>query len=162
MRPYLRVISGVMLLVLLMGLTACGKDPGEQPVDEGQGWVCADRYEGAFSDQGFYYIRNSLIYYLDTASGVSTALCSKAGCLHDKNPNKETCEAYIPLAMKLHSACFWNGSLYYIAEGQYGIQLYRCNATGTERTVAAVLGTRYTKEQKAVSHSMYAVAGGYF
>lgn len=168
MKMIKRVLTLVLALCLLLGLAACRKKPaGDSESANGQEWVWANRYEGTFSDEGYYYLsKSAFLYYLDTASGVTTALCTKAGCLHDKMPDHrqyEQCEAYFSniITFKLQSACFWKGNLYFLTNDTYGIQLYRCDATGSGKMVLGELGTRYTGEQKAVSHSKYAMADGF-
>ena len=60
-----RITTLILALLLLLGLTACGQDPSantESGSTDGQKWVSAGRYEGAFSDQGYYYGRNNIQY----------------------------------------------------------------------------------------------------
>lgn len=127
--------------------------------DSNQKWVWADKYEGTFSEQGYYYRQNLFLHYLDTTSGVTTALCTKAGCLHDQ----ESCEAYLSgVSFALGGSCFWDGSLYYVDQGAYSLDLYRSNATGTEREAIGEVGAKYTGNQKSVTPKKYALADGFW
>lgn len=175
----LRKLLFILVSVLLLcGLTGCGGESGdptgnsgstENPGNTGvtgvvnadQNWAWADFYEGAFSDQGYYYLHNdSFLYFLDTTSGVVTALCAEAGCLHAEEPNNrqwENCGAYMAWCSgRLTPMCFWNGNLFCVG---MDMSLYRSNATGIERLVMGTLGSVYTKELKTVSSMEHALSG---
>lgn len=151
--------SAALLLTLLicLGLTACGKDPSGNTEDSGQAWVGATQYEGTFGDQGYYYIptnQQSNLSYLDISTGLTTVLCTKAGCQH----TEEQCEAFlIPSSVfGKGGMCFWNDSLYYLEITGYGINLVRCNATGTDLAVIGTLGDKYIEDQKTVQTKSFA------
>lgn len=86
-------------LLLCLSLLACNKNPtpsqpnGTSSIVQVQkpdnlpafGWItCSDTSSEqiAFMESGFFFTRNQCLYYLDTATGYSVALCSKPGCLH--------------------------------------------------------------------------------
>ena len=161
-----RITALILALFSLLGLTACGQDPSantEGGSTDGQKWVSAGRYEGTFSDEGYYYIpenQSSNLHYFDIATGATTVLCTKAGCEH----KGVTCEAHITgLYHKWGGMCFWNGSLYYLDQPSADpIKLIRCNATGTEREVIGFLGGKYIEDQKVVITQNFARAGSFW
>lgn len=153
-----RITALVLALLLLVGLAACGEDAARFEVPAGN-WTWADWYEGTFSDQGYYYVQNAILRYLDTASGLCTALCTKAGCLHDQ----ESCEAFFfNEYFSSGGACFWEDSLYYLKGTVFGIDLYRCNAIGTDQEKIGSLGKKYVEEQLSVSARKFAQVGSYW
>ena len=45
----------------------------------------------AFADDGMYYIKRNVLYFLDSKTEKSVVVCNKANCKH----NTENCNAYI-------------------------------------------------------------------
>ena len=164
-----RITALILALFSLLGLTACGQDPSantESGSAEGQKWVSAGRYEGAFSDQGYYYERNHILCYLDIATGNTTALCTKAGCLHDQEPSnrlREHCDAYLSgNNFKFGGLCFWNGSMYYINFEKNGLNLFRSDVTWTEHVELGSLGTQYIENKQSITATNYALTEDYW
>ena len=167
MKHMKKITALVLALLLLIGLTGCQKAPAGNTVTIEGEWVWADRYDGAFSADGYYFLKNfSFLSYLDTASCVSTVLCTKVGCLHDQaqsNSQQEACEAYMSnLNFSSGGSCFWDGSLYYIDQSNLGVNLYRCNAIGTDRKMIGKLATAYIENQQTVSLSRFARVENYW
>lgn len=161
---YTKRITAILLALLLFaGLTACGRDAVRFEVPDGD-WTWADAYNGTFSDLGYYYEYDSYLRYLDTASGLSIPLCSKAGCLH----NGHSCEAYDSgTYWTLGGVCFWEESLYYLKQSGskqngYGLVLYRCNAIGMEQEKIGTLGEKYVEEKLSLTSCKYAQVGPYW
>lgn len=153
-----RTAALLLTLLFCMGLTACGEERPEGGGDNGQTWVGANENAGAFSDQGYYYLptnQQSNLSYLDISTGLTTVLCSKAGCQHN---SEEVCEAFvIPSSVFGEGGmCFWNDSLYYLSLTGYGIDLVRRNATGTDMAVIGTLGDKYIADQKSVQTKVFA------
>lgn len=125
-------------------------------------WRWAYNQNGAFSEYGYYYLKNGFLYFLDTGNGISVCLCSKPGCLHDEEPDpfiRELCEARI-YGLKT-PVFYWDDHLYYIELDGYGPQLYRRNADGTAKAKLGTLGVPYLEEQKKIEVWNHAVADGY-
>ena len=95
MRGFIKLLCGV--LVILCALTGCAKKPVAETTDTG--WSCVQFNPSAFCDEGCYYwVDSSYLYFLDTSNGISVCLCSKPGCLHEKEEDiekMELCEAYV-------------------------------------------------------------------
>ncbi len=147
----------LLALLLCLGLTACGKNPsGNQET----AWVGAARYQGAFSDQGYYYMKDGILSYLDISTGNTTVLCTKAGCPH----KDEFCEAHTfsYLDYNAGGTCFWNGSLYFVELTSEATNLVRCNATGTDRTVMGTLGAKYTQDKKQITTQNFALSENFW
>lgn len=131
-----------------------GELEGTILVKSDQNWEKAfSRGEGVFSDQGFYYLDAHILTFLDTEAGVSTPLCTRAGCLHGDAPGHgyEECDGYGNVRTYGDMVTYWDGYLYYVrteASGAY--RLYRCNAIGTEHTEVCQLGKRYTDDEKTL------------
>ena len=148
----------VLALLLLIGLTGCGNDTPGFEVPDGD-WTWADTYNGTFSDQGYYYCYDAYLRYLDTASGLTTVLCTKTGCTHDQ----ESCEAFFASSYFMTGGvCFWEDSLYYFDGSAFGINLYQCNAIGTDREKIGTLGQKYVEEQLRVTPYEYVQVGHYW
>ena len=171
-----QILATFLALLLLCGMVGCGGGSADFTQNSGgtgviagdQDWVpVVQRREGVITDQGYYYVsNNNFIHFMDTQSGVVTALCSKAGCLHADEPNHrlhEKCDAHISGAGGRRTPlCVWNGSLYYLINEAYGPCLYRCDAAGNGQTMVSELGTKYTKDEKVVSDFKYAMADGFW
>lgn len=170
-----------LLLILCLALAGCNEDPmhtaDTNPTNNTSGirntsgsagtlayadWRWAYNQNGAFSEYGYYYLKNGFLYFLDTGNGTSVCLCSKVGCLHDEEPDpfiRELCEARI-YGLKT-PVFYWDDHLYYIELDGYGPQLYRRNADGTAEEKIGTLGATYLKEQKQIEVWSHAVADGY-
>jgi len=159
MKTVKRIFTCLLLFCLLCGLSACSKQAGT-----GSDWVWAYNQRGAFSDKGYYFLASGFLRFVDTASGVSVCLCSKAGCLHDQEPDhrkSESCEARLIGSTMLTPLFFCNDNLYYILRDQYGSHLYRRDATGANLETVATLGEKYIEDQQDVTVYAYAVADGF-
>lgn len=73
--------------------TACTKAPlptGSGGSGADDGWVKASLNPAgtALSDTGCYHMVDfSFLYYAEIESGIDICLCTKPGCLHEKNPD---------------------------------------------------------------------------
>lgn len=91
-------------------------------------------------ENGYYFLFNNYIYYLDEETDTLLPLCNKADCLHDKETDPEKyddCNAY---AGKYYDAssdsgiAYCNGYIYYYYESMSGPStLYRISADGSKR-----------------------------
>ena len=159
MKTVKRIFTCLLLFCLLCGLSACSKR-----TDTGSDWVWAYNQRGAFSDKGYYFLASGFLRFVDTTSGVSVCLCSKAGCLHDQEPDprkSESCEARLIGSSMITPLFFCNDNLYYILRDQYGSHLYRRDATGANLETVATLGEKYIEDQRDVTVYAYAVADGF-
>ena len=160
MKSAKRIVTYILLFCLLCGLTACQKQ-----IDAGSDWVWAYNQRGTFSDKGYYYLAaGGFLRFVDTTSGVSVCLCSKAGCLHDQEPDSresENCEAKLIGATQITPLFFWGDNLYYILEDQYGSHVYRRDATGANLETVATLGEKYMEDKRDVTVYAYAVSDGF-
>lgn len=160
MKTVKRIFTCLLLFCLLCGLSACNKQ-----TDIGSEWVWAYNQRGAFSDKGYYFLTSGgFLRFVDTTSGVSVCLCSKAGCLHDQEPDhrkSESCEARLIGSTMITPLFFCNDNLYYILRAQYGSHLYRRDATGANLETVATLGEKYIEDQRDVTVYAYAVADGF-
>lgn len=159
MKTLKSIVASSLILFLLCGLSACGKQT--TPNLE---WVWAYNQRGAFSDKGYYFLVSGFLRFVDTTSGVSVCLCSKAGCQHDQEPDQrksESCEARLIGASMITPIFFWGNNLYYVLKDQYGSHVYRRDATGAELETVATLGEKYIEDQRVVTVYAYAVADGF-
>ncbi len=156
-----RITTCLLVFCLLCGLSACNK-----PTQTGSDWIWAYNQRGAFSDKGYYFVESGFLRFVDLSSGVSVCLCSKAGCLHDQEPDNrvsESCEAFMPSFFSLTTPTFfWGDNLYYITYDHYGLKVYRRDATGAGLESLTVLGEQYIKNKKDLAISAYAVSNGFF
>ena len=148
-----RIISLLLTLFMVGTITACNN-----PVDtkvEYLDWVYVREQttRGAVSDQGYYYLDGSILSYVDFASGLSVALCSRAGCKH----KEYDCDAYIGGGYAFTPMYFENDRIYYADGGT----IYRRNATGIEYAEVGVIGKKYLEERKGVEPQKFAVTGDY-
>lgn len=179
MKKTKRVLALILALLMVWGLSACGETPpvttepnttGDTPHSvvtaipgDNQAWVYSFLRQGAFSSQGYYYCTvEGLVYFFDFSSGISVALCSKAGCLHGEEPDnrkRENCEAHF--SRMSAPMAFWEDHLYYVDSTPYGISLFRRNAIGQELTEMGKLGKEYTEAQKTVEIAYSASTGNW-
>ena len=172
-------LIALVLVFLLLFAAGCGNDPMISTGDPTQStkmpantpteidkmdWVWASNENGAFSDVGYYYLTSEgFLYFLDTENALSVCLCSKVGCLHDKEEDpfkREECEAKLSGAGSITPVFYWDGGLFYVEADAYGTHLYRRNADGSGMTKVSTLGSQYTKEQKSVELFSFAIADG--
>ena len=160
MRGFIKLLCCV--LVILCALTGCAKKPVAGT--EKTGWHCVQFNPSAFSDEGCYYwVDSSYLYFMDTSKGISVCLCSKPGCLHEKEEDiekMELCEAYVFCGFALPT-WFWNNHLYYIKDDGYGPHIYRRDATGLNQQVLTDLGVKYIKEKRDVQITEYILQDQY-
>lgn len=160
MKTVKRIVTCLLVLCLLCGLSACTK-----PAEPSSDWIWAYNQRGAFSDKGYYFLGSGFLRFADITSGVSVCLCSKAGCLHDQEPDhrvsEENCEASLTGSSMTTPLFFWGDNLYYIQGDHYGHHVYRRDAAGTGLETVATLGEKYFEDQKAVTVFTYAVADGF-
>lgn len=143
----------LVLVCVMLLLSSCVK-----PVNAPSSWVPQHNYEGAMSDTGFYYLRDSFLHYADFSTGINVCLCSRAGCSHDSDTD---CEAAIHAAGTHGSMFVWNEMLYYIGIDGYGIHIFCRNADGTGSRKLTSLCTAYTEQKKVVDVANYALADGF-
>lgn len=172
-------LIAVMLIFLFLVSAGCGNDPMISTGDPTQStkkpaitpaeigkmdWIWASNENGAFSDVGYYYLTSEgFLYFLDMENGLSVCLCSKAGCLHDKEEDtlkQEECEAKITGLGSLTPVFCWDDGLFYVEADAYGTHLYRRNSDGSGLTKVSTLGSKYTKEQKSVELFSFVIADG--
>lgn len=160
MKTVKQTVTCLFMLCLFCGLSACNKQTGT-----GSEWVWAYNQRGAFSDKGYYFLTSGgFLRFVDTTSGVSVCLCSKAGCQHDQEPDhrkSESCEARLIGASMITPIFFWGNNLYYVLKDQYGSHVYRRDATGAGLETVATLGEKYIEDQRVVTVYAYAVADGF-
>ena len=159
MKTIKRFFACTLLLCLLCGMSACSKQ-----TDTDSDWVWAYNQRGAFSSKGYYFLASGFLRFVDIENGVSVCLCSKAGCLHDHEPDhrkSESCEARLIGATMITPLFFCNSDLYYVLRDQYGSHLYRRDATGADLETVATLGEKYIEDQRDVTVYAYAVADGF-
>ena len=172
-------LIAVVLVFLFLFAAGCSNDPATSTGDPTQNtqkptnaqaeigkmdWVWASNDNGAFSDVGYYYLTSEgFLYFLDTENALSVCLCSKVGCLHDKEEDpfkREECEAKLSGIGSITPVFYWDGGLFYVEADAYGTHLYRRNADGSGMTKVSTLGSQYTKEQKSVELFSFAIADG--
>ena len=156
------VLLAVFLLAL--SLTACTVPENPQPpvtvlpsgqvadLGDTQGWVMAGRQDGAFSNEGYYYLKSGyFLVFADRRTGASVGLCSKPGCRHwmEYGQARESCEANI--AGYVGPILFAEDSLYYVTLDSYGLYLKRRDAAGFSEKTIGTLGKQYTEDEKIIS-----------
>lgn len=160
MKTVKRIFTGLLLLCLLCGLSACGKQT--TPKSE---WAWAYNQRGVFSDKGYYFLTpDGFLRFMDTTNGVSVCLCSKVDCLHDEAPDareSENCEARLIGASIITPMFFWDNHLYYILEDEYGPQVYRRDAAGAGLKKMTTVGLKHIEQKKDVTVFAYAVSDGF-
>lgn len=166
------VLLAVFLLAL--SLTACTMPENPQPpvtvlpsgpvaeLGDTQGWVMAGRQDGAFSNEGYYYLKSgNFLMFADRRTGASVCLCSKPGCRHwmEDGQARENCDANIK---GYDGPIFYVADcLYYVTLDSYGKYLKQRDAAGfSEKTIGA-LGKQYTEDEKIVSITNMCPAEGY-
>ena len=161
-----RFFAITVALMLILSVAGCAKEP--LPTGSGGngtegGWINASFNDAdiALSDTGCYHMVDfHFLYYVEIKSGIDICLCSKPGCLHDKNPDPtmlSECDAYIAGGDR---PFFWNGHIYYFVNDEYGTHIYSRDETGLSEKKIGSLGTRFTEEKKSVNVSYTANVGG--
>lgn len=88
MKKIIKYILGVIIILAIAAviviIVRINKDYPEKSLH-----ITAETY--AYSDDGMYYIKNNLLYFLDNSSNKEVVVCNKANCKHDT----EECNAYI-------------------------------------------------------------------
>ena len=112
----------------------------------------------ASTEDGLFFLNNSCLCFLDTKTGYSTYLCSKAGCRHGEG-DARTCDAYVPGMSTMLFFC--NGRIYYDIYDDYGLQLYSRNADGTGQKKEATLCAQHATKNTSVGISNLSVADNY-
>ena len=86
MKKVVRIICIVLCVGLILGLGYIVSRKIKKYPDEVE-------YSSlrAFADDGMYYIKRNVLYFLDSKTGKSVVVCNKANCKH----NTENCNAYI-------------------------------------------------------------------
>lgn len=160
MRGFIKLFCCV--LAVLCALTGCVKKPVSGT--EKTGWSCVQFNPSAFSDEGCYYwVDSSFLYFMDTSRGISVCLCTKVGCLHEKEEDVEKqplCEAYV-FGGFIMPMWFWNDHLYYVHDDGYGPRVYRRDATGLNCQSLTALGAKYIKEKRNVQVTEYILQDQY-
>lgn len=178
-----KIIAMAVALLLCLSMLACNTPPepsgtGEtgNPTEPGfvevpkpdtlptSGWATRLRMSTevfAIMESGCFYLLNQCLYYLDTATGYSVALCSKPGCLHGEEtvPKKRNeCDAFIN---GLVSMMFYHdGSLYYAIFEETGYELYARSQDGTDLRKIAVLGSKYASKDTSAQIGDWVFAYG--
>ncbi len=102
----------------------------------------SDLYGGSYaeSEDSYYFLNtnNSLIYVIDKSTHACQVLCAKSDCLHEKESDPTSCDAYI----KAKSIAYYQEKIYYNQtetlldeDGNYYdvYELCRMNLDGTTR-----------------------------
>lgn len=178
----------VVALFLCLSMLACDKQPvppetsgiGEvngsiEPSDTGDvnktaskledgGWVGTRSFStsSVFTEDGYYYIMDGSLFFLDVSNGINIPLCNKIGCKHIdmgyESGNPLSCEALITNG---NIAGFYDGHLYFARYEEEGYVLYRRNADGTGEERLLVLCEEYVAAQKAVDFPAFFMGDGY-
>ena len=111
-----------------------------------------ERNNGIMLDEGYYYLANGNLAFVDFSNGNSVILCSKVGCTHENTYGNE-CDANLHAngSMDLSPMVYWDGHVYYTSEDYYGTHLYRRNADGTGKAKLATLAKEYMEEKQSIS-----------
>ena len=159
MKKKILLIALAVILLLGCGIGAWLHFRQEdKPDDGGWTWPHTRPDGGSLSEYGYYYIPKDgkILTFMDFATGGNATLCSRVACSH----NSPDCDAYMAGA----SCLFSHGEhVYYLySNGLDRItKLYRRDATGMAMVEIGVLGEQFIEEQKAVTVSRYAPAGGW-
>ena len=169
----------IWIILLSWILSACALDPansstpsantpsGEEPaptVDYGvdlsdnDGWAVrfTGTARGVLVDDGYYYIEDGFLRYLDMNSGISVYLCSDLLCEHK---DESLCEAGIMDPMTPMLIFFADDSLYYVEMDGYGASVVmRRNAAGMALEKVARLGESFMGKDKSVSVGQFMLA----
>ena len=152
-----RLLTAALVVILNLSLAACGdnKDSVKLPsvstgddsvlgtdfqkdMSQSSNWLFSTVCE---SEDGYYFERNGMLYYLDMETGESTILCGKPDCDHKWTEGGGDCNAQIDAQMFL---TYYNGKIYYnnntsvLENGVYvdkGERLFSVNLNGTEHEV---------------------------
>ena len=181
MRKMKSVFCILLVSILMLALTACVQQPdwttgaASTTVPAGTGnsvtldidlndqWVINTDGGHRFSEEGYYYLSDYFLYFMDTENGNSVILCSKAGCQHDKAEDWDeiyACEAFINGGAVLF---YSDGYLYYDKieqDNPNAIHLYRRNADGTAEKKVATLCEAYFSQTASVQPAAYIAADG--
>lgn len=119
------------------------------------GWVVrfTGSARGVLVDDGYYYIDNDFLRYLDMNTGVSVYLCSDVLCPHNE---PDICEAGIIDHFTQNLMFFANDELYYIeTDGNGSSALMRRDADGLGLQRIARLGESFMGKDRSVNVGQY-------
>lgn len=127
-----------------------------------EGWYSPvrTRHMGDFGEGGFFSTYKGMLTFTDLSSGTQVVLCSKPGCLHYDEPEKEdriACDANIPTDRNLF---YRNGKLYYIS-GFDGAYLACRNADGTGDMRIGRIAADYLTKDTTVTPSQFTCTENY-
>lgn len=134
-----RSLAILLVALAMLCFTGCGKDKTEVLSSYNYLTDCqivktstqAVYYNIAKCENGYYSYAGKYLYFTDSGSMETIALCSKPNCLHDT----DTCNAYIGAT---YNIAYNDGYIYYSQDGDIehellGTQFYRVKADGTEK-----------------------------
>lgn len=156
-----RFLAAALAAILTLSLAACGDNSSTSPQSAGlpragsnDGMLETDfqknMHQSTLEEYGFYicetgdgyyFLFNCFVYFMEKETGASTILCGKPDCAH----NDETCNAFVSDASFL---TYYNGRLYwsqddYVQENGSivckGERLYSMELDGTGHTIVQQL-----------------------
>lgn len=179
MRKMKGILSVMLAVILMLLLVACVQEPNAttisttvpvgngttegMKIDLNDGWTIGFANCGPLSEDGYYYIDDNFLYFMDIENGNAVILCSKTACKHDKETDEKklyACEAFFPVCTILF---YSDGYIYYDKyeeENPNAIHLYRRNADGTEEKKVATLCEAFFSQTTSVEISAYIAADG--
>lgn len=180
-----KIITLSLLLCIIFCLSACENHGQQNPPMESEGLpssgqtsadvlpsaVSATDFQKAFhmsqedeynrgcaSEQGYYFVGNGYVYYVEKETLRSTILCGKPECQHQD----QSCNAYIGNVWHI---AYYDGKLYYAdAQEQGGFggkdwNLYSMNTDGTQKQKVQAL--RSPNEGFWATPTQFAIHNGY-
>lgn len=150
-----RLLTAALAVILTLSLAACGDgsntklplvstgDTSELGTDfqkdmsQCSNWLFSYCCE---TEDGYYFVWSSMVYYLDKETGESTILCGKPNCNHEYTKGGGECNAQVSAQM----LTYYNGKLYYTNDRSVlendtyvkkGERLFSMNLDGTDHEV---------------------------
>ena len=124
----------LFLLFSLLFLTSCKKENIDNV--NGDEYIFGSDFQKNFhngnfggfiaceNDKGFFFLKNSFLYYIEKSSMETTIVCSKLECKHDNYD----CNAFVPSEQLAYN----DNKLYYLTSGQYN-DIYSMELDGSNR-----------------------------
>lgn len=148
-----KIFRMIVLLIAALFLTGCAKMPNPEN-NISTGWQHIGSHTFAISNVGCYYVVDfHFLYFADTSNGISVCLCSRPGCLHDKEEDVTKlplCDAYLEECDLRCKLWVWEDHLYFLGSDAYGPNLYRRDTTGMNEKIVAELCEEHIKRKESV------------
>ena len=150
-----KLILLLMMLIIVGSLVGCGEEHLDDTYVGGKDYQYMLNKGEIYSQKqakgqnGYFFLVDHYIFYLDSKTNVLIPFCTRVDCLHNMETNKERyeeCNAYVQGYNEAEiGISYYDGYLYIYSEAYDGAVLDRVKEDGTERE------TIYTWEIPMVS-----------